>query len=318
MSDETTGSAHPAEHEAAAQGSVDVLPQRVHLPLLTLITQQSLDEDYLLAAERRAAGAPRPPRGRPQRVAAIVIAVFGILVSTAFVQTSRNADVDDAGRATLISRLEAERDLLAQQEDRVAELRTFNAALETELGRLSDAEQEALVRNRRLQIRSGFVAVRGQGVRVTVTDKPDADPVQLIQDSDLRLLVNGLWEAGAESITVNSQRLTARSAIITSGQAIEVNEKGVSSPYVVEAIGDTRTLSARLFDTTSGLVFVGKADFYGFTYTVDNVADLSLAAGPALQLTLRSASIEGADPEVEGRPPAATPKTPTPSEDDSP
>lgn len=320
MSDDPTDTdAEPASTATA------VLPERVHLPLLSLITQQSLDEDYLVAAERRAAGAPRGPRGRPQRVAALVIAAFGVLVATAFVQTSQNADVDSESRNTLISRLEAEGDLLATQQEQVAELRLLNADLELALGELTDAEQEALVSNRRLQIRTGFVRVTGEGVLVTITDRPDADPVQLVQDADLRLLVNGLWEAGAEAISVNSQRLTGRSAIDTSGQAIEVNSRGISGPYVVEAIGDTRTLSARLFDTTSGLAFAGNAEAYGFTYSVDNVPDLSLSAGPSQLLTLRSASTDKNDPELEGRPPAAPPTTSTPtptttteSEEDSP
>ncbi len=296
-----------------------VLPARVHLPLLTMITQQALDEDYLVAAERRAAGAPRPSRRRSRRVAGLVVALFGILVSTAFVQTARNADVDDAGRTTLISRLEGERDLLARQQQRLADLRAGNLTLEDRLGALADTEQEALVRNRRLQVRTGFLRVSGQGVRVIVTDLPDADPVQLVQDSDLALLVNGLWEAGAEAIAINGQRLTARSAIRTSGQAIGVNERGIAGPYVVEAIGDTRTLSARLFDTTTGLVFAGKAEFYGFTYDVENEPDLSLPAGPPGYLDQFSASLEVTPPDVEQQPPAKPSATTDPeSEGDSP
>lgn len=273
------------------------VPERVQLPLLTLITRQSLDEDYLVAAERRAAGTPRPPRGRTRRVATLVVVAFGVLVSTAFVQTSRNADVDDASRATLISRLDSERALLARQQERVAELRERNLVLEDDLSELTDDEQEALVRNRRLQARTGFLPVTGPGVRVTVTDRPDADQVEQVQDSDLGLLVNGLWEAGAEAIAVNGQRLTARSAIRTSGQPIEVNQRGIASPYVVEAIGDTRTLSGRLFDTTTALVFAANADTYEFTVDVQNVLDLSLPAGPAVFLDQRLATITG-DPDA--------------------
>lgn len=293
-----------------------VLPERVHLPLLTLITQQSLDEDYLVAAERRAAGAPRLPRGRPQRVAALVVAAFGILVSTAFVQTSRNADVEDAGRATLINRLETQRDRLARQQGQVADLREGNLALDDELGGLADTEQEVLVSTRRLEIRTGFLPVTGEGVRVTVVDRPDADAVQLVQDSDLQALVNGLWEAGAESIAVNGQRLTSRSAIRWSGLAIEVNYKGTASPYVVDAVGDTRTLSARLFDTTSGLMFAGTAERYGFTYDVQNVDQLSLPSGPQQFLELRSASTEMTGPGVADQPPPK-PTATTESEDET-
>lgn len=283
-------------------------PAQQHLPLLTMITQQALDEDYLVAAGRRVAGVPRGPKGRSRRVAAVVITAFGVLVSTAFVQTARNSDVDTAGRASLVTRIENGRDLLALQQQRVADLRASNIELESSLGELSDVEQEALVRNRRLQVRTGFIAVSGPGVRVVVTDRPDADAGDLVQDSDLALLVNGLWEAGAEAVSVNGQRITARSAIRTSGQAIEVNERGIAGPYTVEAIGDTRTLSARLFDTTSGLVFAGNADIYGFTYPVENVAQLDLPSGPPTLLTPRLASTDMNDPDVDG-PSRAQPDT---------
>jgi uncharacterized protein YlxW (UPF0749 family) len=284
----------------SSRSETDLLPERVHLPLLTLITHQSLDEDYLVAAEQRAAGAPRPPKGRPHRVAAVVVAVFGVLVSTAFVQTSQNADVDDAGRATLIDRLESERAVLSSQQERVAALRDGNLALEASLGQLADTEQEALVRNRRLQVRAGFIGVTGEGVRVTVQERPDADEVQQIHDSDLTLLVNGLWEAGAEAISVNGQRLTSMSAIRIGGQAILVNNRGVSAPYVV---------------TTSGLAFAGKADFYGFTYDVENVGSMSLQSGPQSYLRLLSASTDVGDVLVENEPPARPRATPTTEEE---
>jgi uncharacterized protein YlxW (UPF0749 family) len=310
-------------------GPVLVLPERVHLPLLTLITQQSLDEDYLVAAERRAAGAPTSPPSRSGRVAAVVVAAFGVLAATAFVQTSQNADVADAGRETLISRLETERDLLALQQQQVAELRETNLTLEDSLARLADTEQEALVRNRRLEVRTGFLRVTGPGVRVTVVDRPDADDVQQVRDSDLRLLVNGLWEAGAEAIAVNGQRLTGRTAIRNAGLAVEVNDRGIAGPYVVEAIGERLTLGARLFDTTTGLTFDALADRYGFTYDVENVDELTLPAGPASLLDLRWATTDGGAAPGGPRAPgsdATSPSSPTSpttspspgSEDDAP
>lgn len=280
------------------------LTDRVRMPLLTLITQQALDEDYLVAAERHAAGAPLPPRGRPRRTVAAVVAAFGLLVATAFVQTSRNADVDQASRATLIERIDAQRDRLAVQQDVVAGLREDNLDLEKAVGELADTEQSSQVRNRRLQVSTGFVSVFGEGIRITITEKPDADENQQVQDKDLSLLVNGLWEAGAEAVAVNDQRVTTRTAVRKSGLAIRVNNVGVAPPYVVVAIGDTRTLSGRLFDTASGLAFAGTAEFYGFDYDVENVDRLTLPTAPATLLRLRSATTDtgrgpGTEPDEE-------------------
>lgn len=276
------------------------VPDRVRMPLLTLITQQSLDEDYLHAAQRRAAGAPRPPRGRQARVAAVVVMVFGVLAATAFVQTNRNADVASASRATLINRIESAGDQRAVLEQRVVALRARVAQLERGVRRLTDQQQALATTERRLQVGSGFIGVRGEGVRVTVVQAPDADLTQEIKDLDLRLLVNGLFEAGADAVAVNGQRMSATTAIRTSGVAIAVNFVGVEPPYVVEAIGDTRTLAAEFADTTTGQLFASNAALYGFTYTVDNVDDLRLPAAPASRQVLRSAR-EAAlqDPEIE-------------------
>lgn len=274
------------------------VPDRVTMPLLTLITQQSLDEDYQHAADRRAAGTPAPPRGRPVRVAAVVVLLFGLLAATAFVQTTRNADVASASRATLITRIEAASDRRARQEERVAALRTRIAQLERGVRTLTDDQQTDGIELRRLQVRTGFIAVRGEGVRYTVTPAPNADDSQEVKDTDLRLLVNGLWEAGAEAIAVNGQRLAATSAIRISGEAVQVNLIGVEAPFVVEAIGDNRQLPARFADSTTGQYFASNADFFGFSYVVDNVDDLRLPAAPSARQRLQFARVPANEDET--------------------
>ncbi len=282
------------------------LPPRVTLPLLTLITQQSLDEDYLHAAERRAAAVPTVPPGRgPVRGAGrsagrgagrgtvAVVAGFGLLVTMAFVQNSRQSDVDTASRTTLIERIEAQRDRVDTIQRDLVDLRAANAALQRLLTRTAEDEQTTTSRLRRLEVQTGFVPVTGEGVRVVVENEPGADPVQAVSDLDLTLLVNGLWTAGAEAISVNGQRLTALSAIRTSGDPIEVNSVGVASPYTVLAIGDRADLEADFFDTSSGLAFDGLSRRYAFTYEFQGDDGLSLPAGPARFQRLRFAEAPG-------------------------
>jgi uncharacterized protein YlxW (UPF0749 family) len=271
------------------------LPARVTMPLLTLITQQSLDEDYQQAAERRQAGLAGPRAGRPWVTAAVVVAVFGLLVSTAAVQTSRNADVNDAGRATLIQRIENQRDRVSRQQDRIARLRARNGAVGDRLTSLTASVEAVEARLGRLQVTTGFVPVEGQGVRVTVDDADTGDPNGIVRDNDLALLVNGLWSAGAEAISVNGQRITAMTSIRTSGRAIEVNSVGIAPPYTVLAIGDRSSLQADFFETTSGLAFDGLTRRYGMAFEMDNEDELSLPAASSQLLRLRSvrAGVEG-------------------------
>jgi uncharacterized protein YlxW (UPF0749 family) len=260
-------------------GRVSQLPDRVTMPLLTLITQQSLDEDYLHAAERRAAGpAPAAPRRPAHRTAAVVIAVFGVLVTTAAVQTSRNASVDDASRTTLVSQIMARRASVSKMQDQIVRLRTRNLTLDTQLSQLTRTEQASAARLRRLEVRTGYVAVTGPGVRIVVDDAPDGDATQMVRDEDLAMLVDGLWNAGAEAISINGQRLTVLTAIRNVSVAIHINSRPVNPPYVVLAIGDTRTLQANLFETTHGLRFADLAGRLGFVFDIQNEDSLSLPA----------------------------------------
>src|ERR1044072_4739545 len=96
------------------------LPPHVTTPLLTRIVEQSMDEDYQQAAPRKQAGEGAPaPSGRPRLVPAGVIVAFGLLVTTAALQSSRNADVESASRQVLIARVEAERAAVERQHERI-------------------------------------------------------------------------------------------------------------------------------------------------------------------------------------------------------
>jgi uncharacterized protein YlxW (UPF0749 family) len=264
--------------------TTDTVTDRVNTPLLTLITQQSLDEDYRLAAERHAGDPGR--RERPHRYGAVVVAVFGILVTVAALQTREGQDVRTASRATLIAQIDQGRDDLAELQRRIVRLRELDVGLQSQLEDVTSQELAAEARQQRLATLTGFGAVTGPGVRITVDDAPDGT---LVRDRYLRPLVNGLWEAGAEAIAVNGNRLTARSAIRNSGIAIRVNNRSLSPPYVVTAIGNKNTLQADLMQTTSGLLFRNIAEQLGFPWTMDNVDQLNLPAAPSRVARLRSA-----------------------------
>ncbi len=284
--------AQPAQPEPARSGA---LPARVTMPLLTLVGQQALDEDYETAAEsaRRRPG-PADPDGagrRPgRRASVVVVALFGLLIAVAAVQTSRDAGVEDAGRAGLISRIEAQRDAVAARQQLVADLRARTVAAETALSELTQDATALDSRVSRLRSLSGLGAVTGPGVRVVLDEREAASPDQRLRDTDLALLVNALWSAGAEAISVNGQRLTALSAIRTSGSAVEINDVGIAPPFTVLATGNTATLQSRFYDSASGLALDDLARRYGFTLTMDNEDRLRLPAAPARLERLRSAT----------------------------
>ena len=255
-------------------------PAPTSLPLLTRITQQSMDEDYLHVAERRVlagtGAGQRPPARRSHRTAAVVLAAFGVLVTTAAVQTSRNADVDDASRSTLLARIEQQRDRVAGQQEQILELRETTTTLEQQSVELAAAEGAAENELRRLRVRTGFVAVEGPGVRLVVDDPPQGD--ERIRKSDLFLLVNALWSAGAEAVALNGHRLSVLTSINNSNVAINVDDDPLIPPYTLLAIGDRRTLAADVIDTSTFGRFDQLQRQYGFRFEMQDEASIELPA----------------------------------------
>jgi succinate dehydrogenase/fumarate reductase flavoprotein subunit len=90
--------------------------------LLNYVTATSLDEDYAHVSRRRAASGRSGP-GRPGTVALVVLAVFGVLVATAAVRTARSADESSNARAALVEQVNDRKATLADERDRLVELR---------------------------------------------------------------------------------------------------------------------------------------------------------------------------------------------------
>lgn len=276
------------------------LLDRARTPLLTLITRESLDQDYVMVAQR----APRDPAtSRPTRRIGVVavVAVFGVLVTVAAVQTSRNAEATDASRESLIERIEARRSALRDEQAKIADLQAENADKEADLLAVVDdlnAVQGDLLT---LEGQSGFAAVTGEGIKMVLDNSELADENSMIRDSDLTLLVNALWEAGAEEVSVNGQRISVVSAIRNVGPVVKVNHVGIAPPYTVLAIGDRSTLASEaLLETASGLAFSSLATQYGFTYSTDNMEEIQIPAAPPQLRRLRSA-VQGSDDTGGGR-----------------
>ncbi len=206
----------------------------------------------------------------------MVLAVFGVLVTTAAVQTSRNADVEVASRSTLISRIEQQRARVADLQDDIITLRAENADREEESAGLADAERAALNELRRLQSRTGFVPVTGPGLRMVVDDPERGE--ERIRKSDVFLLVNALWAAGAEAVALNDHRLTVLTSINNSNVAINVDADPLLPPYTLVAIGDPRTLAADVVETSTFARFDRLRGQYGFGFEMQPDDSVSLPA----------------------------------------
>jgi uncharacterized protein YlxW (UPF0749 family) len=138
--------------------------------------------------------------------------------------------------------------------------------------------------------------VTGPGLKVTLADarpEADSDPVGgtaqtnaggQVRDSDVQLVVNALWAAGAEAISVNGQRLGPTSTIRTAGEAILVDFWPVSSPYQVDAIGNPDVLSRHFLADPQVDALAVVSQSYGLRFEFAKEDSLSLPAATPSEL----------------------------------
>ncbi len=254
-------------------------PPQVTMGLLDYLNTHTYDEDYEIAAgRRRTRGAPTRPWVARGALVGLVLLAFALLVVTAGTQTSRNALALSDERKDLIGQINAGKASLDHVQQRVDATQAENRQLSHQVQADEAQAHDLLTRVRRLSISAGTTRVRGPGLSVVVDDAPGAgsNPRDEVLDSDLQQLVNGLWQAGAEAIAINGQRLTNLSAIRRAGSAITVNDNSLARPYRVLAIGDPDTLPARFAETGGGQTWFDLQQQVGLRFQMHIRSSLTL------------------------------------------
>jgi uncharacterized protein YlxW (UPF0749 family) len=249
------------------------------MDLLNEIMRHPVDPDYSIAAAR----APRPHRRWPLT---LVVVMIGAMLAVAALQTTRSAPAVETERRELISRIQARE----AEQDR---LRARVDSLSVEMTKLRSTAMgtDATTKDRldeiaRLELAVGNSPVTGPGVLITVDDAPGAnrDARDRVLDTDLQMLANGLWKAGAEAIAINGHRLSSLTAIRSAGDAITVDYRSLTRPYEVHAIGDPRTLEARFVESSGGAWWNELAQNRRMRYEIERRGRMVLSADPAMVL----------------------------------
>ena len=176
----------------------------------------------------------------------IAIAVVSMIVGVMLVTQYRMTQTIAEGNINLQRSGELALKINSLQEER-AGLKKQIATMKEE-GSLEGMKKE----NRLLSLKASLVDVEGPGVVLTITDsktpvKDGENPnLYLIHDEDMLRIVNELRAAGAEAISINDQRLIGTSEIRCSGPTVTVNGKIFAPPFIIKAIGDTKTLHSAL------------------------------------------------------------------------
>ncbi|MBQ5681945.1 MAG: DUF881 domain-containing protein [Peptococcaceae bacterium] len=210
----------------------------------------------------------------------VTFVLLGILISTQ-IQTQSRLMSDLSMQSTsdlsiMLKNLTDKRWLLTEElEEAEQNLLTYQNDYSNDTALISSVENEL----NRLQMISGTSAVKGPGISITV------DGYMLA--TDLVVVINELWAAGAEAITINDCRITATSGI----SYVDTMEKTyltcdgtvIQEPYEIRALGNSSILEKSL--TMPGGI-ADSLSLYQVYLNIELQDELTLASQPS-QLRLR-------------------------------
>lgn len=295
------------------------------MTLLTEMLQRPLDPGYAAAAAaRRAHGLPASTGLRSWRLGVALLGA-GLLFGIAAVTLGPGATTRSNARADLIAQIEAGRLQAEQKSEQIATLNADLAARDVSALRAEPGRQVSQLRE--LSVVTGASAVEGPGLVITVDDAPasgDAasktDPRAgaraqdgIVRARDLQIITNSLWATGAEAMMINGQRLTSTTAIRFAGEALIVNYRPLTRPYVITAIGDPGSFPARFAGGEGGSYLSTLKASFGIQEHIDTVANVTLPASAAVQTRVAAPLLESPSSSPSTSTGSLTPSPPTSS-----
>lgn len=265
-------------------------PKRNPVPsLLRTLLSDHLDAGYAEAAAARGGGAA--PRSRLaewgwQALAAIAIAA---VFAAAVAQTTRIAPGVMQEKQGLLASIRSEKRDSGALESTRDQLSAEVAGARR--GQLEGNEQgkELLNRLDQLGLAAASTPVRGPALIVTLADPGSTGDLsdvskeriprsqQVILDRDMQLVVNSLWNSGAEAISVSDVRIGPNVTMRQAGGAILVDNQPISSPYRIVAIGPANTMRSS-FERSPGMARMRLLQkSYGIRLTLGTQENVQLA-----------------------------------------
>jgi uncharacterized protein YlxW (UPF0749 family) len=212
---------------------------------------------------------------------AIGALLVGFLLTTGMTAGRQAAMEQGARKAQLIALIQARQDRAAALSEQLEDLRAQVTAAEQSIASAAGPALNAELA--RVEAVTGLTGLRGPGVQVSLSDAEGTcstgrDEDCRIQDVDLQLATNNLWALGAEAVAINGERVIATTAIRSAGSSVLINYRVLTSPYVIEAIGDGQVLQEGFLATTLAEDFGVWSDVFGLGFSVAAAPELEVPA----------------------------------------
>lgn len=136
--------------------------------------------------------------------------------------------------------LQAQQDALKAQ---VVDLRGQIQTLEEQGQGTTATVRDLNDRLEQARIAAGLIPLTGTGLVLRLSDSTQPVPANaneadyLVTARDIRTVIDELWLAGAEAISVNLERVTTSTGVLDIGHSILVNSAYLAPPYEIRAIG---------------------------------------------------------------------------------
>lgn len=232
----------------------------------------------------------------------LALLALGFLVAAQLSSQGPRSAYTSQERAPLVATV---LDLQAQQDALKQQILTTREAIQDLESVGQGGQQIARELNDRIErarIAAALIPLTGPGIVFQLTDSTAPVPPgaserdYLVSGDDVLTVVQELWLAGAEAVSVNGERITAATAIVDIGGSILVNAAYVAAPYQVSAIGPAE-MYERMTQSPGFVAFIReRADGYGIgvEWASPGAVDLPAYAGT---VSLRHARVVGPVPD---------------------
>lgn len=266
------------------------------MTLITSMIKRPLDPGYEEAARRRRlAGLPAATSTRTILVIILAV-VIGFMFAVSATALRPKPTAATQARAELIQRIESLQTHSAKNEATIQSLTKQVRGYE-EIAVAQSGAPDLTARIKEYGIDAGVTALTGPGLTLTLDDaastgtdnQPGDRPSSgfdsgRVASTDLQIIVNGLWAAGAEAISINGHRLTSTAAIRFAGQAIIVDFRPLARPYVVTVLGDPDQMQRVFGPSFAGVYLDQLTKQFGIRASFAGSTSLSVPGDSAMQL----------------------------------
>lgn len=151
----------------------------------------------------------------------------------------------------------------------------------------SDKNKSEIIKGIEEEIDANLIAlgtsdVHGPGIKIILDDAEQdftserSDSIQdIVHDLDVMLVINDLRTAGAEAISINSQRIIDSTEVYCDGRFLSINGVKLPAPFIIYAIGNIESLKSYMQDYDNQLSYL-RSPARGVRVNLEEQDDISI------------------------------------------